>query len=292
MMPGMPLRPDLHELNRRSWNAATRAHNSHKRDQARFLREGGTTLFSEDVELLGELNGKRLLHLCCNSGQDTLSLAGRHGATVTGVDISEEAISFARALSAESGIAARFERADVYDWVREAAARDERFDAVYFSYGAICWLSDLDLLFAGIGAVLAEGGRVVVLEYHPVLGLFDREWRLRHPYSMDGASEVIAWEPGVSDYVAEARGALSPSGHEEGVVGFVNPHPSFEFNHGLGAIATAIARAGLRIECMREYPYSNGFTFGAMRPLAGNRFAPPEGFPALPLMYGLRIERR
>ena len=36
---------DLHEDNRQSWNLATEAHNSHKRDQAAFLRSGGSTLF-------------------------------------------------------------------------------------------------------------------------------------------------------------------------------------------------------------------------------------------------------
>jgi hypothetical protein len=78
------LKKELHEANRLSWDVATRAHNSHKGDQARFLREGGSTLFPEELELLGELRGRSLLHLQCNAGQDTLSLAAR-GATVTGV---------------------------------------------------------------------------------------------------------------------------------------------------------------------------------------------------------------
>ncbi len=34
------IRRELHESNRLSWNAATRAHNSHKRDQAAFLAKG------------------------------------------------------------------------------------------------------------------------------------------------------------------------------------------------------------------------------------------------------------
>src|ERR1043165_5327026 len=82
---------DLHEDNRQSWNSATRAHNSHKGDQAAFLRSGGSTLFLEELELLGDVTGKRLVHLQGNAGQDTLSLAAP-GAEVTGVDISDEAI--------------------------------------------------------------------------------------------------------------------------------------------------------------------------------------------------------
>ena len=111
-----------HEANRLAWNAATAAHNSHKQDQAGFLRRGGSTLFPEEVGLLGDIAGRRLLHLQCNAGQDTLSLA-KLGAVATGVDISDEAIQFARKLSADSGIPAAFHRADVYDWLAEAADR-------------------------------------------------------------------------------------------------------------------------------------------------------------------------
>src|SRR5881394_2546580 len=109
------MQKDAHERNRRSWNEATRAHNSHKHDQAGHLRAGGSTLFPEERELLGELSGRALVHLQCNSGQDTLSLA-RLGARVTGVDISDEAVTFAQRLSEDSGLAGKFERADIYDW--------------------------------------------------------------------------------------------------------------------------------------------------------------------------------
>src|SRR4051812_10965825 len=103
------LRKQMHEENRVAWNAATEAHNSHKVDQAGFFREGGSTLFPEEVELLGDIAGLSLVHLQCNAGQDTLSLA-RLGATVTGVDISDTAIDFARQLSADSGVPATFVR--------------------------------------------------------------------------------------------------------------------------------------------------------------------------------------
>ncbi|MBE0833810.1 SAM-dependent methyltransferase, partial [Escherichia coli] len=50
---------------------ATRAHNSHKADQAAFFRNGGSTLYPEELQLLGHLDGLRLLHLQCNAGQDS-----------------------------------------------------------------------------------------------------------------------------------------------------------------------------------------------------------------------------
>ena len=139
---GMSTRPDpeqTSEQNRHSWNRATAAHNAHKADQAGFLRDGGTTLFAEELELLGDLRGVELAHLQCNSGQDSLSLASR-GARVTGIDISDEAIDFASTLSRDSGIPASFVRSELVQWL-ETSLRT--YDLAFSSYGTICWMSDL-----------------------------------------------------------------------------------------------------------------------------------------------------
>jgi 2-polyprenyl-3-methyl-5-hydroxy-6-metoxy-1,4-benzoquinol methylase len=148
----------LHEQNRLSWDEATRAHNSHKADQARFYREGGNKLYPQEVELLGDLHGQSVVHLQCNSGQDTLSLRRVGAARVLGIDISDEAIAFARRLSAESGVVASFVRADVYDWLAASAIGDKRWDVVFCSYGAIIWLSDVGTWARGIATVLKPAG--------------------------------------------------------------------------------------------------------------------------------------
>jgi SAM-dependent methyltransferase len=278
------LRP-LHQENRLAWNAATVAHNSHKADQARFLREGGTTLFPEEMELLGEIEGASLVHLQCNAGQDSLCLA-RLGATVTGVDISDEAIGFARRLSAESGIPATFVRADVYDWLAEAAVGPERYDVVFTSYGVLVWLSDIRSWASGIAAVLKPGGRFVLVEFHPFAMVFDWDWSHKHPYFAGG--EPQTYEHGVGDYVALSGGALAPSGYLDGIRDFVNPHRGHEFQWGIGEVATALLEAGLLIAALREYPYMNAARlFDRMRELPGKQMVPPEDIPNLPLMYGL-----
>ncbi|HEX2211230.1 MAG TPA: class I SAM-dependent methyltransferase, partial [Longimicrobium sp.] len=201
------IRTDIHEANRLSWNAATQAHNSHKANQAAFLRAGGSTLFPEELELLGEIAGKTLVHLQCNSGQDTLSLA-RLGARVTGVDISDTAIEFARRLSEESGIAATFEPADVYAWMDAAAREGRRFDRAFSSYGVVSWISDLQAWARGIAGILAPGGRFVLVEFHPAATMFDERMRLTYPYSSGG--EPIVTETGVGDYVRDSPAGLAP----------------------------------------------------------------------------------
>ena len=276
----------LHQQNRLSWNEATKAHNSHKADQAKFFREGGNKLFPEEMALLGDLRGKSVLHLQCNAGQDTLSIVQLGAKKVTGVDISDEAIEFARKLSAEAGMPATFHRADVYDWLEEATKEGERWDVVFCSYGAICWLSDLGAWAKGIAAVLKPGGRFVTVEFHPVAWMFERDYSHRYPYSTEG--RPVTWDDGVGDYVGEAGGALSPSGWLEGVKGFRNPHPVHEFHWGVGEIITSLLEAGLAIEHFKEYLYVNGDKiYGEMRDLPGRQKTVADGIPSFPLMYSI-----
>ena len=280
---------DLREQNRLSWNAVAGAHESHRGDLAGFLSSGGSTLFPEELELLGPLEGKTLAHLQCNAGGDSLSLALR-GAEVTGVDISDETILRARALSEEAGIPARFERADLYDWLEGTVRAGRRFDVVFSSYGVVCWLSDLEAWARGIAAVLEGGGRFVLVDFHPAADMFDGRWVLASAYPSGG--ERLLLEEGVGDYVAGSGGGLTPAGLVEGERHFENPQRCYLFRWGLGEVVTALAGAGLRLVALKEYPYANGERqFSGMRELPGRRMAPPEGVPALPLMYGIRAEK-
>jgi len=266
------------ESTRRSWDFATRQHNAHKRDQAAFLRSGGSTLFPEERALVGEVAGRRLLHLCCNAGQDTISWS-LLGAEALGVDFSGEAISFARQLASEVGTSARFIEAEVL----EHLARDpDRHDVVFMSYGAVPWVRDLRALFAGIARVLAPEGRVVILEFHPLAWSFDADFRLADPYF--AKAPFVA---PVGDYVAEAAGALSPSGHEERP-SEPNPYPAYAYQHSVEDYVEAMLAAGLRLTALREWPYSNGCRIHAgLVPIGERRYAVPEGRSNLPLMLGL-----
>lgn len=283
------IRKELHENNRLSWNAVTPVHNSHKRDQAGFLRGGGSTLDEIEIGLLGDVRGQRLVHLQCNCGQDSLSIAAR-GAQVTGVDISDEAIAFAKQLSRDSGISAEFERSDIFDWFERARASNGRFDIAYTSYGVIGWLSDIRAWARGVASILRPGGRLVFVEYHPFLWMFDTQWRMTQSYFGNG--EPIVEAVGVHDYVAAAGDALTPSGHVDGVRDFVNPHATYEFQWTVCDVLSALLAAGLHITHFGEYPFTNGFKFAPdMRSLPGERFSHPAHVPAFPLMYSVCAER-
>ena len=241
-----------HEKNRLSWNAATVRHNLHKGDQAKFFRDGGNTLFPEEIELLGEVRGKALVHLQCNCGQDTLSIAKHLGATVTGVDISDEAISVAKRLVEESGIAALFDRSDVFDWCERLDAPE--FDVAYVSYGAISWLEDIARWGQCLAKALKPGGRVVLMEFHPLLIMLDEESPTKIKYGYMGGT-VFEDPDGVGDYVEISGDSFTMANDKPAELPpFENPHPVFDYEWGLGEIVTALLDVGFRLDSLREYP--------------------------------------
>ncbi|TNF24711.1 MAG: class I SAM-dependent methyltransferase [Deltaproteobacteria bacterium] len=266
---------------RQSWDIATGHHNRHKGDQAAFLRAGGEVLFEEELALLGDLAGKRLVHLQCNSGQDTLCLA-RRGAVATGVDFSPEAIAFARRLSADSGLAADFELAEVVDWL---GATEARFDVAFASYGAVGWLEDLDAWARGVARVLAPGGRFVYVEFHPLVWSIAPDLRL----TGDDYFARAPFDAPVGDYVARSETALG--GAADAVPGD-NAVLARSWQHTLGAVVTALVRAGLTLETLREYPYANGCkVHPALELGADRRWRWPAEAANPPLMYGLAARR-
>jgi SAM-dependent methyltransferase len=280
---------ELHAHNRASWNAATMSHNSHKGDQARFFREGGSTLHPEEIDLLGDIKGRALVHLLCNSGQDTLSIAAHLGAVVTGVDISDEAIAFAQQLSFDSGIPATFERADVFDWLEQARENHAQFDIVFSSYGVVHWLSDLTLWAQGIAAVLKSGGRFVLVDFHPLERIFDRNLQFVDTYFPTERMNTL--EEGVIDYITRSPGKVTPFAYETGVENFQNPYQGHTFLWTLGEVLTAIGQAGLCLKRLHEYPHSIAMRFSPMREIPGYRTLPLDGIPLVPLLFGLQAEK-
>ncbi len=276
---------DATSLTRLSWNAATRAHNAHKQDQAAFLRNGGTTLFAEEVALAGDVVGQSLLHVCCNSGQDSLSWA-RAGAVVTGIDFSDEAIAFARALSADSGIAATFEHSEAVAWLEGSTVT---YDVVCATYGVLGWFKDLPRLLRGMARATRPGGRLVLVEFHPLVWTFSAGLDTPNdPYFAPGH----AFHEPVGDYVGAAGGALSPSGHVVVDAPFHNPHDAVSWQHTVADILQATIDAGFVLDVVREVPWANGCkVIPELEAVDGKRFVMPAERPSLPLMLALSAHK-
>jgi 2-polyprenyl-3-methyl-5-hydroxy-6-metoxy-1,4-benzoquinol methylase len=131
---------DWRALNRANWDDRVPVHLASSFYDLPAFRAGADTLRRFEPAEAGDVTGKRLVHLQCHIGLDTLSWA-RRGALVSGLDFSAPAISAASALASELGIEATFVVSDVYDAV--AALGRARFDIVYTGIGALAWLPDI-----------------------------------------------------------------------------------------------------------------------------------------------------
>lgn len=157
------------EINRQSWNNMTEIHlKSDFYDLDGFLK-GNSSLNDIELNLLGDIKGKTILHLQCHFGQDSVSLS-RLGAEVTGVDLSDVAIKNAKKIAKDTHSKATFICCDVYDLPNHL---DEQFDFVFTSYGTIGWLPDLNKWAKIISKFLKPNGKFVFVEFHPVVWMFD-----------------------------------------------------------------------------------------------------------------------
>jgi len=73
---------------------------------------------------------RRVLDLCCNGGSFAVHAMAGGAREAVGVDLDAGILEVAAANAAANGVAVRFEQADIFDWVRAAVARGERYDAV------------------------------------------------------------------------------------------------------------------------------------------------------------------
>ena len=225
------------EKNRELWNELTPIHARSDFYDVEAFKAGGINLKSIELEEVGDVSGKSLLHLQCHFGMDTLSWA-RLGAKVTGIDNSDKSIETARSLSEELGIEAKFILTNVYDL---PDVLDGEFDIVFTSYGVLCWLPDLRRWAEIIAHYLKPGGFFYIVEWHSILNIFDDSQdatELRVALSYFHTPEPVRWEP-ERDYADKDA---------------IRTHPSYEWTHSMGDILNALIDAGLRIEFLHEFP--------------------------------------
>lgn len=160
--------PD-HEKNRKAWNDMVEVHWDYPDQERKEFLEGRCSLKPIELEAIGDVWGKSLLHLMCQFGMDTLSWA-RRGAAVTGVDISDRSIIRANELKKLAGLEGRFVRNDVLDLI---GVLDDKFDIVFQSYGTHCWISDMDKWAQVIAHYLKPGGTFFIVDDHPIICIWE-----------------------------------------------------------------------------------------------------------------------
>ncbi len=256
------------QVNRQMWDQWTQIHlHSEMYRHADFLR-GRNSLHALELSELGDVQGQSLLHLQCHFGHDTLSWA-RLGARVTGVDFSPESIRIAQETSAELNLAGRFICCNLYDLPARLA---ETFDVVFTSYGVLTWLPDVREWARVAAGCVNPGGVFYIAEYHPFAMVFNEEGKdveLRYPYF--NAGPLVQPADGTyADRQADVHGE------------------TYEWPYALGEVITALIDAGLRIQFVHEFPYTNYPAFPWLEKRADGNYYPRPGIPTLPLMFSIK----
>ncbi|WOX23029.1 class I SAM-dependent methyltransferase [Streptomyces solicathayae] len=271
-----PTPSDWRDANRARWDERVPIHVASDFYDLASFRDGKEALRDFEIDEVGDVTGRSLLHLQCHIGLDTLSWARRGAAQVVGLDFSEPAVETARGLAADLGLTAdraAFVAADVYDAAE--AVPDRAYDIVYTGTGALNWLPDIQRWAETAASLVAPGGFLYVAEFHPLTDVLDDETgsRVLHDY-----------------FARDAWVDTSPGTYADLDADTVH-NRSVEWQHPVGEVVTAIAAAGLRIEFLHEHDASLFPRYGSLRRDEQGYYRFPTDRARIPLMYSIKASR-
>lgn len=225
---------DYFKTNAILWNERTKAHlTSDFYDNESFLK-GRNSLNQTEIDSLGDIKGKSIIHLQCHFGQDTLSMA-RMGAQTVGIDISQESIKIAQEMNQQLGLDSQFVCCNVLDTLDHVT---DKFDIVFVSFGATCWLPDLKPWAHIISELLLPGGILYYHEFHPTFYILDdRKKEIAYPYFNTGAMEETF------------KGSYTDTGKE------IELKEVF-WSHSMSDLISACLNEGMELTMLKEHDYS------------------------------------
>ena len=228
---------DYYETNRKRWNELVGIHaESEEYDLEGFIA-GKNSLHQVELDILGDVSGKSLLHLQCHFGMDTISWS-RLGAKAVGVDFSDIAIEYAKELAKRVGTDTEFVCSDVFDLRNNLKGQ---YDIVFTSIGVLVWLHDIGEWGRIVSHYLKPGGTFLLVESHPIMWVFDNEAEeLKVSHSYWHTREPLSWEQ-VGTYAN--RDAE------------VSNMKSYEWQHTISNVLNSLIDAGLVIEHVGEYKH-------------------------------------
>ena len=256
---------DYIDLNRKAWNQKTEFHVRSKFYDVESFVNGKSSLNEIELNLLGDVKGKTILHLQSHFGQDTLSLQRLSGKT-TGVDFSDNAIEQAKELSRQLNLNADFICCDLYELPKHL---DKQFDVVFTSYGTVGWLPDLQRWGKIISRFLKPGGRFVMVDFHPVVWMFDNNF-IHVQYSYFNKENIVETETGT---YADRDAPIEAT--------------TVSWNHSISEILEGLLQNGLVVRHFGEHDYAPYNCLNNMVETSPGKFQIKTMEGKLPLLYSI-----
>lgn len=254
------------------WNSVVALHEKSEFYDVDGFKAGRCTLDPIEVNEVGDVEGKSLLHLQCHFGMDTMSWA-RRGAKVVGVDFSEEGVKLAQSLASDLGLDASFFCSEIECLPSQLR---EKFDIVFTSGGVLTWLPNLRVWAKTIAHFLEPGGVFYIREFHPTAYVYLDEGdkalipTVHYPYFE--RKEPLRLES-VGSYAANDDKSV---------------HPTCEWPHPLSEIINSLVESGLTIEFLHEFPYSSYRSHPFLKQSEDGRWRYPENPDSIPFMFSLK----
>ncbi|MEM7564707.1 MAG: class I SAM-dependent methyltransferase [Pseudomonadota bacterium] len=227
--------------NLEAWNQVAPIHrqHNHQRLVQQFSQPGFSVLNDLEVEVLNslEFKGKDVAQICCNNGQELISVKNLGAGRCVGFDGASEFIEEARTLASVANLDVEFVCTDVYDIGSEFS---NAFDLTTITIGVLSWMPDLNRFFRIAANLLKPGGALFIYEQHPILEMFEP----------GGASEPINWELSYFDkspYI-DTNGLDYYGGQT------YDAKPVTSFVHTMAEIIMAGVNNSLTVEYFEELP--------------------------------------
>ena len=257
---------DYIEKNKAAWNAKTAYHVASDFYGVKDFINGQSSLNDIELSLLGDIKNKSIIHLQCHFGQDTISLA-RLGAKVTGVDFSDAAIEQARVLAKKTKTSVDFICSDIYELPGISLTPVDR---VFTSYGTIGWLPDMDRWAKIVASLLKPGGELVLVEFHPVVWMYDNDFT-RVEYSYFNEAPIVEEIDGTyADRAAPLK------------------NETISWNHPLSEVLNSLITNGLSLITFNEYDYSPYNCLNGMVETEPGKFRIEKFENRVPLLYAIK----
>jgi len=254
------------EANKTAWGSLSKVHYERC---IKTLKENRCN-FSRIIEKeLGDISGKSVIHLQCNTSADTVLLAQK-GAIVTGVDLAPENIFYARKTAQELGVDnIDFVESDIMEFKEK---HNKKYDMVFTTEGVLCWLPDLDKWAQTVRHLLNENGILYVLDSHPFYMVFDEDklrenkLEIKYPYF----NREPEYNEEMADYFSDSKMGVN-----------------YGWMYKISDIINPLAKAGLTIEYFNEYD-TLYFNVGGMEESGNGQYRFPFFDKKLPFTFSLK----
>ena len=269
---------DVLSLNKAFWDERADIHAiSDLYDLEGFVRDQEIRIDAFQINEMGDLKDKNVVHLQCHIGTETISLARLGASSVTGLDFSTNAIQVAKELATKCDLDVRFVQSNVCKAAETLG--EQAYDVAYVSVGSIRCLPDIEAWAKTVCALLKPNGFLYMEEIHPLVATM----AVNGPFVVldyfDDSARLWEETGSYSDKPSERAKKTTKNNLEIG------------FDRSISKVFNTLIEAGFRIDLFNERTGHPNQVFDYLILKEDGKYYAPEGTPDIPATYTLKATK-